>query len=221
MAKKISKFTIGEIVKTFGGKTLRKLTPEGGLPVWDGTDLTGTIWVLKGDWTTDGSIGAVSINGVFLLGNSSYSTGRINFSEMEFQQGKIIFRNDVGSESISDYYSSDRTIKLIGGEGATNPLLIAFFKQYGELTSYQTPEVTFISFTLDGKGYQAEEGMTWADWVASEYNTGRYRADGYYVSDEYSNPIENSADVWQYPTDYIIANESYNATSGSHSGGMN
>ncbi|MBQ2785470.1 MAG: hypothetical protein IJF02_03100 [Oscillospiraceae bacterium] len=31
--------------------------------------------------------------------------------------------------------------------------------------------VTIISFTIDGDPYQAEEGMTWAEWVVSDYNT--------------------------------------------------
>jgi hypothetical protein len=31
-----------------------------------------------------------------------------------------------------------------------------------------------ISFTINGKQYQAEEGMTWGEWVASEYNTDNY-----------------------------------------------
>lgn len=30
---------------------------------------------------------------------------------------------------------------------------------------------TLISFTIDGTSYQAEEGMTWGEWVDSEYNT--------------------------------------------------
>lgn len=37
--------------------------------------------------------------------------------------------------------------------------------------------VTLINFTIDGESYQAESGMTWAQWVASSYNTG-----GYYVN---------------------------------------
>lgn len=30
---------------------------------------------------------------------------------------------------------------------------------------------TLISFTIGGTSYQAEEGMTWAEWVESNYNT--------------------------------------------------
>lgn len=35
-----------------------------------------------------------------------------------------------------------------------------------------------ISFAIAGTSYQAEEGMTWAEWCESEYNTGTY---GWYV----------------------------------------
>ena len=31
------------------------------------------------------------------------------------------------------------------------------------------PKVKLISFTMDGKSYQAEEGMTWGEWINSEY----------------------------------------------------
>ena len=34
-----------------------------------------------------------------------------------------------------------------------------------------------ITFTIDGTTYKAEEGMTWGEWVESEYNTGGYIAD--------------------------------------------
>jgi hypothetical protein len=39
-----------------------------------------------------------------------------------------------------------------------------------------------ISFTINGTSYQAEEGMTWAEWVASSYNTGGYTLSGTYIS---------------------------------------
>lgn len=32
--------------------------------------------------------------------------------------------------------------------------------------------VNLISFTIDGTSYQAEDGMTWSEWVGSDYNTG-------------------------------------------------
>lgn len=32
-----------------------------------------------------------------------------------------------------------------------------------------------ITFTIAGVSYQAEEGMTWREWISSEYNTGGYK----------------------------------------------
>ena len=39
--------------------------------------------------------------------------------------------------------------------------------------------VTLINFTIDGEPYQAEPGMTWAEWVESDYNTDDFEDDGY------------------------------------------
>lgn len=39
-------------------------------------------------------------------------------------------------------------------------------------------ETTLISFTIRGTSYQAEEGMTWGEWVASEYNTDGFVVNG-------------------------------------------
>ena len=42
------------------------------------------------------------------------------------------------------------------------------------VAALEAANVTLISFTIDGTSYQAEEGMTWAQWVESEYNTNGY-----------------------------------------------
>ena len=38
---------------------------------------------------------------------------------------------------------------------------------------------TIINFTIDGTSYQAGEGMTWAQWVLSDYNNGGFALDSY------------------------------------------
>ena len=70
---------------------------------------------------------------------------------------------------------SNWNFEMLSGTGGTfksNPSINTTY--YGAWTS-ATP--TLISFTIAGTSYQAEEGMTWAEWVESSYNT-----DGYYVS---------------------------------------
>lgn len=53
-------------------------------------------------------------------------------------------------------------------------------------------ENNMIEFTINGTPYQAEEGMTWGEWVNSDYNTSNFISNGsdiltedsaYYVSD--------------------------------------
>ena len=36
------------------------------------------------------------------------------------------------------------------------------------------PTLTLINFTISGTSYQAEEGMTWNEWLSSGYNTDGY-----------------------------------------------
>ena len=55
---------------------------------------------------------------------------------------------------------------------------------------------TLISFTIDRSSiwsdsisYQAEEGMTWAQWVESSYNTGGYMNVGTWIGDQFGNSV--------------------------------
>ena len=77
---------------------------------------------------------------------------------------------------------------------------------------------TIINFTIDGTEYQAEEGMTWAQWVESAYNNGGfysvnesvYWGEGFWfiLCNYGKTPIDddyyvNAADVIQANTDYV------------------
>ena len=75
------------------------------------------------------------------------------------------------------------------------------------------PTPSTITFYIDGTEYTAEQGMTWAEWCNSSYNTG-----GLYVEDEsildpnyYDNQIyiDGSGTIPVKPTDIIIADNSY------------
>lgn len=68
-----------------------------------------------------------------------------------------------------------------------------------------------LTFTIDGKSYYADDGMTWEDWVLSNYNTAGLRSDEENdwivqtemeaVCDSYSSPVS--------PRDTILANTEY------------
>lgn len=81
------------------------------------------------------------------------------------------------------------------------------------------PAPTLISFTLDGDTYQAEEGMTWAEWVESAYNNGGFYSayESVYWGEDFwfilcnsgKTPIDddyyvNEDDVIQANTDYVL-----------------
>jgi hypothetical protein len=78
-----------------------------------------------------------------------------------------------------------------------------------------------ISFTIDGTSYQAAEGMTWGEWVASEYNTGGIR-----IGESGSVYLEFSIVHYSFEdgehavphSDTIIENYDYDT---SHVGGSN
>lgn len=78
--------------------------------------------------------------------------------------------------------------------------------------------VTTINFTIGEDTYQAEEGMTWAQWIESAYNNGGfysayesvYWGEGfwYILCNSGKTPIDddyyvNAADVIQANTDYV------------------
>ena len=78
-------------------------------------------------------------------------------------------------------------------------------------------EVNLITFTIAGAEYQAEEGMTWGEWVDSEYNviSAFISADGYLrcgnlgiLTSTYNNVESNKL---------ILHGESY--LIGNHGGG--
>ena len=71
---------------------------------------------------------------------------------------------------------------------------------------------SLISFTIDGTRYQAEEGMTWGQWVNSSYDTsnGRYKIENgciVLVSDSSIGILRDSA--YDYSEWSIIAGYAY------------
>ena len=76
-----------------------------------------------------------------------------------------------------------------------------------------------ISFTIAGTSYQAEEGMTWEQWVNSSYNTGGfYVIDGstyVFFSDRSKVSTEGFAGGSADKSETIVANGSYYSYSSS------
>lgn len=56
----------------------------------------------------------------------------------------------------------------------TDKPAVSYCEQENEVHYAAVGSVTLITFTVSGTSYQAEEGMTWGDWVDSSYNTGGF-----------------------------------------------
>lgn len=73
-------------------------------------------------------------------------------------------------------------------------------------------EVTLISFTFGDTTYQAEEGMTWGEWVASEYNTDGFTqtSPGIYIYGPHGEEVRDALHHHLVSaSDEIVANATY------------
>lgn len=75
------------------------------------------------------------------------------------------------------------TIKWAGGSAPTiQPNMIyqiSILNNLGSVLEFDNaPQVELISFICVVDSLQAEEGMTWVEWINSSYNNGKYTSDG-------------------------------------------
>lgn len=88
--------------------------------------------------------------------------------------GKVLTKKTFTPITVTIEYASN-------GDRADGP----FSVEFGEISLYYSStdsSVSLITFTVDGTSYQAEEGMTWAEWIESSYNYDNRVANAY---DEY------------------------------------
>jgi hypothetical protein len=100
----------------------------------------------------------------------------------------------------------------------------------GALYVVEEDGVALISFTIEGTTYQAEDGMTWEEWVESEYNTGEYttKYNKVYTNNNSYRVValrkpESSGGYtdWQCSTTEVIVNDGYYVTILLDQGGSN
>ena len=123
--------------------------------------------------------------------------------------------NDIVATFTTDKAEQSSTIHIAAGD----PDYAGDYSDTVTFTiSVQQAAPAIINFTIGGDPYQAEEGMTWAQWVESAYNnSGFYSAnesvywgEGFWfiLCNSGKTPIDddyyvNAADVIQANTDYV------------------
>lgn len=91
---------------------------------------------------------------------------------------------------------------------------ISVLKGLGSVLEFNN--VKIITFTFAGKTYQAEEGLSWNDYIVSKYNDGTFYLSDYQISTNYGFLYINGFAVGKI--DVIQANGNYYAQQGSGGG---
>lgn len=94
------------------------------------------------------------------------------------------------------------------GVTGTLPSEDTTFNELLSATYGTVPTVTTISFTIGRVEYTAEEGMTWGEWVVSEYNTDGFVAD-IQIWDSTTTAYVVYQDIAVSQSDEIVENRAY------------
>lgn len=181
----------------------------------DKTTGKGTIVVNVGDANLeDGTAVSVTAtsanysNGSWYLVNTKDATDKIAYS---------IGTTDGGS----DVVSGSEVLSADSATSATFYVTVSDTSKVGTFSdtiTFTSEIVTaFVEFTISGVPYQAEKGMTWADWVNSSYNTNGFKLstsgyDGENIllgNDSCIVYGNETWSIWLYGDDKVVAGNYY------------
>lgn len=146
MPKIFTKLNVGDTVASSGTRVFKKLTTEEPLPIWNGTDLKGTTWIIPAGFTAEAGYGVFYVGGtaefedyIFGTGFSrlyiGYDTENTVSDGYDFPAPNTILVRALG------YYKRDNTkvmaFRFESGQDLTNTSLIQWLLENGELTSHQ------------------------------------------------------------------------------------
>ena len=127
-------------------------------------------------------------------GNHDFSTGELDVSDMDIAPGQ--------TETISLDAKTGIVTTNISAQNVATVVVTIGLKN----------AVHLISFTIQDAEYQAEEGMTWAEWVDSKYNENGFEISDRVISIYYNSTLMNVCDEnfnRFNGEDTIIANKTY------------
>ena len=107
-------------------------------------------------------------------------------------------------------------------DGVQRELTSLFATVDGVAREVFTADAPLISFTISGTSYQAQDGMTWAEWVESDYNVdgyvtgadaGFYYPDRIYFASGGRVVVDGGTYICVLKTEEIEANGTYDSVS--------
>lgn len=125
----------------------------------------------------------------------------------------------VNNTNVDVHDSRVASIDTTPTENSSNPITSgAVYSVLGDIQSALDTilggGVTLITFTIEGTSYQAEEGMTWQQWVDSSYNTEGWNVLNHNIQNPTQTGLVNNVNS----QDVIIANNNYIIYVGGGSG---
>ena len=172
---------------------------------------------LKGTWVLNSTIDVTntfSYNVAFMSNNKVYSSFEsgghyhpafTGTQETEYEllyDEETAYSTDIGDGWMNtEYKTITITSKL--SEVTNGEALLAWLQANAKKQGGVNSTPTLISFTIGGTPYQAEEGMTWREWVDSEYNFNFFISNQA-IGDGGGDIIDGVA-----PDDVIVANRTY------------
>lgn len=156
------------------------------------TPSTGETWVLNE--TIINALAQTNVN--FKAKNSTTNYTGIRFAEaFDSYNGYYYYVGGYWLAYETSWHNqNDRTITF---ETAPTGDLLTWLQANGT----KQGGATLINFTINGTSYQAEEGMTWQQWVDSSYNTGAFIIESSYVA------VQSVSSVGGYK--YVAYNSTY------------
>ena len=128
---------------------------------------------LQGTWASDATVKVTADKTVTL-------TNSINAADQ-----KVLDVTFAGIEKAGDNTQTVQAVEAVSVSDISNALFGTWSGKFNYNVEFDDGQVELISFTIDGIPYQAEEGMTWGDWLVSEYNVHNYDID--YMAERVGN----------------------------------
>lgn len=175
---------------------------------------TGETWVLN--YQIEPGSQSYNFTGISFTSNNQ-NFDRIYYNRQSFDIGTLsYFLNGTEKQvySFNDY--SD--IWLDGEEYRTitfdGPVTDASLLAWLQANATKQGGATLINFTINGTSYQAEQGMTWQQWVDSSYNTGGFTVLGTAIRNGTDYLYTSSNMQLVYTSDTVISGGAYTFASG-------
>ena len=202
MTRIFTKLNIGDNVASGGGRVFKKLSTESAAE----DSIVGT-WVFNGHPSTEYmanwfSVEFTSNNENFIaMSDKRSQTSSIHDGNLKYFKTATSYVTVINGGT-EEWIEAYKTITIL--TEPTNAEFIAWLK--ANATKQNAPSL--ISFTIEGATYEAESGMTWADWVNSNYNT-----DGFSIYLDFfcynTYPISDSTGSHLFSADKVIEGEAY------------